>query len=247
MNMTASQSRAHILIVDDDVRLAELIANYLGRQNFSASLAHSAQEARQALGVYRFDLLVMDVMMPGESGLDFVTAWRQEKADNTPILLLTALGESGDRIAGLEAGADDYLTKPFEPRELLLRIEAILRRQAMPPLAPEGGQKFIKLGALQFDPNTKRLWHDQTVIALTHSEAELLSILALNLAKPVSRQTIYDGIHCDGQFIRPLSLSEERAIDVAISRLRRKIETDSKQPVFLQTVHGKGYVLMPTH
>ncbi|MCX8506357.1 MAG: response regulator [Alphaproteobacteria bacterium] len=239
----------HVLIVDDDVRLADLIANYLRRQNLQASIAHSAVEARQLLAVFRFDLLVMDVMMPGETGLEFVGSWRQQNDDiaaATPILLLTALGEGHDRIAGLEVGADDYLTKPFEPRELLLRIEAILRRHAA-PAPPSATAKLINLGVFHYDITHRRLWCGSDLVALTSKESEILAILVQNLGEAVSRQILYDGLNSEGKFTRNLSLSDERAIDVAISRLRRKIESDPKHPLCLQTVHGKGYALIPTN
>ena len=187
--------------------------------------------------------------MPGETGLEFVGSWRQQndvRAAATPILLLTALGEGHDRIAGLEVGADDYLTKPFEPRELLLRIEAILRRQSA-PLPPLATENLVNLGVFQYDVAHKRLWRGSAPIALTSKESEILAILAQNLGEAVSRQTLYDGLNFDGKMTRNLSESDERAIDVAISRLRRKIESDPRRPLCLQTVHGKGYALMPTN
>jgi len=222
-------SSPHILVVDDDTRLRELLRRYLSENDFVVSAANGAEEARTLLAGITFDLLVLDVMMPGEDGLSLTQSIRQES--NTPILLLTARGEVEDRIAGLERGADDYLVKPFEPRELLLRISTILRRSA-PPVA----RSHIQFGDCRFDVERGELWRQDEPVKLTSMEQRLLNALALAAGDAVSRETLIEQSAIDGG---------ARAIDVQVTRLRRKIEPNPRAPRFLQTVRGHGYRLRP--
>lgn len=218
----------HILVVDDDRRIRELLKRYLSDNGFRVTTAEHAAEARARLEGLAFDLIVLDVMMPGESGLDFVKSLRRTSA--VPILMLTARGEAGDRIEGLERGVDDYLAKPFEPRELLLRIGTVLRRAQMPG-ATKAGE--ISLGPLRFNVTRGELWDGDRQIRLTTREIQLMRIFAANPGKPLARLDL-----CDNE-------AAERSIDVQINRLRRKLESDPKNPVYLQTVRGEGYALMP--
>ncbi len=221
----------HLLVVDDDSRLRALLARYLGEQGHIVSTASSAAEARARMRSLAFDLLVLDVMMPGQSGVDFARALRRE-SHAIPILMLTARSEAEDRIAGLEAGADDYLPKPFEPRELLLRIAAILRRAARPPEAP----RPITLGRWRFDPERADLAAGEETVRLTDVEASLLRVLAQAAGGIVSRDDLVDR--------SPVPMNA-RSVDVQVNRLRRKIEADPRTPRYLQTVRGLGYVLRP--
>jgi two-component system phosphate regulon response regulator OmpR len=224
---------AHVLVVDDDVRLRNLLSRYLVEQGFRVTTASDPTEARDKLRVVQPDLLVLDVMMPGETGLSLTTTLRAERAD-LPILLLTARGAPEDRIAGFEAGADDYLPKPFEPYELVLRLRAMLRRRTP---APVGTQPLIRLGPLEFDADRAELTGPEGVIHLTGGEAALLQALARRPGDVLSRDEIVDLLRMDE--------AGERAIDVQVTRLRRKIETDPREPRFLHTVRGRGYVLKP--
>jgi two-component system phosphate regulon response regulator OmpR len=219
---------AHILVVDDDRRLLELIRRYLADNGFAVTTAGGPEEARAALARFSVDLIVMDVMMPGESGLELTRSLRAEMA--TPILLLTARGESGDRIEGLESGADDYLAKPFEPRELVLRIGAILRRVA-PPAIPSGPVRF---GPFLFDPEREELRAEGVPVRLTSAEASLLAVLARQPGAVVSREALLEQSRINGNV---------RTVDVQVTRLRRKIEDDPRLPRFLHTIRGQGYVL----
>lgn len=221
----------HLLVVDDDTRLRGLLARYLGEQGHIVTTAASAAEARAILRLLAFDMMVLDIMMPGESGLDFARSLRAE-GSTLPILMLTARGESEERIAGLEAGADDYLTKPFEPRELLLRIGAILRRAVRPA---EGGTT-IRLGAWRFDPERGELMSRAETVRLTEAESSLLKVLAQTPGGIVSRDELVE---------RSGGAIAARSVDVQVNRLRRKIEADPKLPRYLQTVRGAGYVLRP--
>jgi len=223
------EGQAHILVVDDDRRLRELLRRYLAERGYRVSVAADAAEARASLKGLEFDLVVLDVMMPGESGLAFTRAFRQES--DAPVLLLTAMGEAQDRIAGLEAGADDYLAKPFEPRELLLRIEAILRRGGRRP-APAGP---LRLGEYSFDLARGELKRGDDTVRLTASEAELLRVFARRPGVTISREELSRAAGDPGS----------RAVDVQVTRLRRKIEPDPRAPRYLQTVWGQGYVLWP--
>lgn len=218
----------HILIVDDDRRIRELLKRYLSDSGYRVTTAEHAAEARARLEGISFDLLVLDVMMPGESGLDLTRSLRQ--TSNVPILMLTARGEASDRIDGLERGVDDYLAKPFEPRELLLRIGTILRRTQAP-----GARKHdeLSLGPCRFNVTRGELWNGDRQIRLTTREVQLMRIFAANPGKPLSRLDL-----CDNE-------AAERSIDVQINRLRRKLEADPKNPLYLQTVRGEGYALMP--
>ncbi|HYZ60903.1 MAG TPA: response regulator [Acetobacteraceae bacterium] len=225
---------AHILVVDDDVRLRALLSRYLAEQGFRVTAASHAAEARDKMRVVQPDLLVLDVMMPGETGLSLTGALRAERAD-VPILLLTARGAPEDRIAGFEAGADDYLAKPFEPYELVLRLRAMLRRRApAPPLEPQGP---VRLGPLEFDVVRGELAGPDGIVHLTGGESALLQVLARKPGEVLSREAIVETLQMDE--------AGERAIDVQVTRLRRKIEADPREPRFLHTVRGRGYVLKP--
>jgi two-component system phosphate regulon response regulator OmpR len=231
--------KAHILVVDDDQRLRELLRNFLSRNGFRVTIAADAVEARDRLTSMDFDLMVLDVMMPGESGLAFAAALRQQRKP-LPILMLTAMGEAKDRIAGLESGADDYLPKPFEPRELLLRIGSILRRITQPaPASPVAALPvaIVKLGELRFDTKRGELLAGEKRIRLTEAERALLMIFALNLGQDMSRDALARLLGGD---------VNARTIDVQVTRLRRKIEDDPKFPRYLQTVRGTGYRLVST-
>lgn len=227
---------AHLLIVDDDARIRDLLKQYLIRQGFFVSGARDAAHARRLLDGLEFDLIVLDVMMPGQDGIDFTRDLRAS-GHRTPIMLLTAKGETTDRIVGLEAGADDYLAKPFEPKELLLRINAILRR--MPDETEAQAPKYLSLGPARYDLERAELWRGEEVVRLTATETQLMQILAATPGEPVSRA---DLVHRLG---RGEDQAQERAVDVQITRLRRKIESDPRQPRYLQTVRGAGYMLAP--
>lgn len=221
----------HILVVDDDTRLRDLLHKYLLEQGFRVTTAADAEEARAKLAALAFDLLVLDIMMPGESGITLTASLRTES--QVPILLLTAMTESEDRIAGLESGADDYLPKPFEPRELVLRINAILRR-----LLPKTESPVDKLyfGGFCFDLTREELRRGDAPVRLTTAETALLKTLARQPGVPVSRDALTNESPVIGN---------TRAIDVQVTRLRRKIEADPKFPRYLQTVRGTGYILIP--
>ena len=223
---------AHVLIVDDDARLRALLRRYLAEQGFRVTTADDAADARGKMRALQPDLLVLDVMMPGESGLSLTEALRAERSD-LPILLLTARGAPEDRIAGFEAGADDYLGKPFEPRELVLRLRAMLRRSAPPP--PAGPAGPLRLGALELDVGRAELRGPEGVVHLTGGEAALLQLLARSPAQVLSREAIAAALGMDE--------AGERAIDVQVTRLRRKIEADPSEPRHLVTVRGLGYKL----
>ncbi|ONG50014.1 DNA-binding response regulator [Pseudoroseomonas deserti] len=225
----------HLLVVDDDARLRNLLQRFLSEQGFRVTAAADAVAARQALNSMAFDLLVLDVMMPGESGLDLTEGLRREGQD-VPILMLTAAGAPDDRIAGFERGADDYLAKPFDPRELALRIRTILKRStpALPaslPLAP------VQLGPHWYDPERGELRGQDGTHRLTGGEAALLSALARRAGEVLTREEIAAALGTPE--------AGERAVDVQVTRLRRKIEPDPREPRFLQTVRHRGYVLKP--
>lgn len=227
---------AHVLVVDDDARIRTLLQKFLVRNGFWVSTARDAAHARNLLEGLDFDLLVLDVMMPGEDGLALTASLRERMT--TPILLLTARADASDRIEGLEAGADDYLAKPFEPRELLLRMTAILRRVPKPPARSEP-PRTMQLGAVRYDLTRGELWRGRDLVRLTATEAMLMRIFATRAHEPVSRTELVEDLGGgDAQ-------AQERAVDVQITRLRRKIETDPKAPRYLQTVRGAGYMLAP--
>lgn len=231
-----SDPAPHLLIVDDDERIRGLLRKFLVRNGFFVSVARDAAQARALLAGLEFNLIVMDVMMPGEDGVTLTRSLRKTQA--TPVLLLTAKGETEDRIRGLEAGADDYLPKPFEPKELLLRINAILRRMPEPE-AENAAPKVLSLGPVRYDLERAELIRGDEPIRLTATEVQLMRIFSENLREPVSRAKLVEDLGRDkGQ-------AQERAVDVQITLLRRKIETDPKQPRYLQTVRGEGYMLAP--
>jgi two-component system phosphate regulon response regulator OmpR len=228
--------QSHILVVDDDERIRGLLQKFLSRNGFLVSAARDSAHARRLLDGLEFDLIVLDVMMPGEDGLALTAALRTTLT--TPILLLTARGDADDRIRGLEAGADDYLPKPFEPRELLLRINAILRR------VPRGETRdapprTIQLGEVRYDMSRGELWHGADLVRLTATESMLMRIFAARIHEPVSRMELVEELGGG------VAEAQERAVDVQITRLRRKIEADPKMPRYLQTVRGAGYMLAP--
>jgi two-component system phosphate regulon response regulator OmpR len=224
----------HILVVDDDARLRALLSRYLSDNGFRVTTAENAADARAKLRSVSPDLLVLDVMMPGESGLALTESLRHEGDGDLPVLLLTARGAPEDRIAGFEAGADDYLGKPFEPLELVLRIRAMLRRTTTVRGAAAGP---VQLGTAEFDPERGELRVASGAIRLTGGEAALLSALARKPNEVLSREELAAALGMDE--------SGERAIDVQVTRLRRKIEADPREPRFLHTVRGRGYVLKP--
>ncbi|GBQ72250.1 two component response regulator OmpR [Ameyamaea chiangmaiensis NBRC 103196] len=233
---TTAGAGAHVLVIDDDARLRRLLQRYLVEQGFRITVAGDAAEARQILTFLHPDAMVVDVMMPGENGLSLIKGLR-DSGLALPVLMLTARGEPEDRIVGLEAGADDYLAKPFEPRELLLRLKAHLRRAV--PVNPTTTQRPIRLGSLEFDTGRGLLSGASGVVHLTGGEQALLSVLAARPGETLSREEI----------ARLLDMDEigERAVDVQVTRLRRRIEPDPREPRFLHTVRGKGYVLKPGH
>jgi two-component system phosphate regulon response regulator OmpR len=222
---------AHVLVVDDDRRLRELLQRYLSDNGFRVTTAADAEAARAKLDCFAFDLLVLDVMMPGEDGLA-LTAWLR-RTSQVPILLLTARGEPDDRIAGLEHGADDYLAKPFEPRELLLRINSILRRSTA-QAAVQPAPTDVRFGDFRFDLRRLELANGDSPVRLTSAEAGLLRALAGPPGVVKSRDELSRECAVAGGV---------RTIDVQVTRLRRKIEPDPKFPRYLQTVRGRGYVL----
>jgi two-component system phosphate regulon response regulator OmpR len=229
----ATEPGRHLLVVDDDDRIRELLKEFLARAGFRVTAAPDAARARKLMGELTFDLAVFDVMMPGEDGLS-LTRWVRER-DGTPVLMLTAKGETDDRIGGLSAGADDYLAKPFEPQELLLRIEAILRRTAV-----KGGERAqVSLGRYTFDLDRSELYDGEQPVRLTEGEAKLLKRLAQSRDRAIDRFDLAEEL-TDADID-----ASARAIDVQVTRLRRKIEADPKNPRYLQTVRGVGYMLAP--
>ena len=228
--MSPGGAARHLLVVDDDDRIRDLLKQYLSRAGFRVTTAADAAAARKLMGLLDFDLLVLDVMMPGEDGFS-LARWVRARDRSTPVMMLTARGLAGDRIEGLTLGADDYLAKPFDPQELLLRIEAVLRRAGPRP----GGQRQVQLGACSFDLERSELSRDGAPVRLTEAEAQLLRTLALSAHAPVDRMAL--GPENPD--------SSGRSVDVQVTRLRRKIEPDPKNPRYLQTVRGVGYMLAP--
>ena len=226
---------AHLLVVDDDERIRGLLQKFLIRSGFLVSVARDAVQARRLLAGLEFDLIVLDVMMPGEDGISLTRDLRARM--QVPILLLTAKGEAANRIEGLEAGGDDYLVKPFEPKELLLRINAILRR--VPQARPEASApKVLHLGGARYDMDRGELWRGESLVRLTATEAALMRLFANAPGVAVSREKLVGDLGRE-------DVAQERAVDVQITRLRRKIEDDPKSPRYLQTVRGEGYMLQP--
>ncbi len=220
------EGAAHILVVDDDRRLRELLRRYLVQHGYAVSLAGDVAEARRLLESFAYDLLVLDLMLPDEDGLDLAAELRRRS--DVPILLLTARGEPEERIAGLEAGADDYVVKPFEPRELLLRIATVLRR------AGRRGGGVVRFGPFRFDLDTQELRRDGEFVRLTSVEASLLAILAREPGRPMARSELARRSRISGS---------DRAVDVQMARLRRKIESNPRVPRYLVTLRGEGYAL----
>ncbi|MEM9619213.1 MAG: response regulator [Pseudomonadota bacterium] len=218
----------HLLVVDDDNRIRALLKRYLSEHGFRTSIASNAAEARSLMNTVDFDLLILDVMMPGESGFDLTKSIRA--ASNVPVLLLTARGLPEDRIEGLERGADDYLSKPFEPRELLLRVSALLRRSRAVAL----NRQELTFGRCTFTVGRGELRCDGQLVKLTAGETALLKALAQKPGDAISREALAE----------QTSTAMERSIDVQVTRIRKKIEEDPRAPIYLQTVRGVGYALM---
>ena len=230
------QDSAHILIVDDDSRIREVLQAYLVKNGFWCSAANGADQAARVLKMFRIDLIIMDVMMPGEDGISLTA--RLRNLIDTPVIVLSAKSEVLDRIDGLSAGADDYVPKPFDPQELLLRIEAILRRSEKDRRV-EPIEISLSLGAHMFDSRRGELWRGQERVPLTQSEIAVLRLLAKTPNKPVERPTLAKEI--TGKEFN----FQDRGIDVMVSRLRSKFEDDPRNPRFLTTVRGTGYMLVP--
>jgi len=237
--MNPADLQPHLLVVDDDERIRGLLQKFLMRNGFLVTIARSAAQARRLLAGLEFDLVVLDVMMPGEDGIELTRALRQSMS--VPILLLTARGETASRIEGFEAGADDYLVKPFEPKELLLRINAILRR--VPQVRVEPGPRVLHMGSVRYDIDRGELWRGTDPVRLTATEAQLMRIFAAAPGQPVGRDRLVGDLKTDDD--GDAEKNSDRAVDVQITRLRRKIEADPKQPRYLQTVRGSGYMLAP--
>lgn len=234
--MSIDAAGAHILIIDDDERIRTLLARFMAKNGYLVSKARDAAHARRLLKGLEFDLLIIDVMMPGEDGFSLTRDLRLSLT--TPIMLLSARGDAEDRIKGLEAGADDYLPKPFEPQELLLRVNAILRRVPKDMNKPTP-PRTLHMGKFRYDITRSELWQGESAVRLTATENALMRVFAATPNTAVSRERLVEEL---GQGD---SSANERAIDVQITRLRRKIEADPKQPRYLQTVRGAGYMLAP--
>lgn len=222
------QSLPHILVVDDDDRIRNLVSRYLNEHGFLSFTAADAQEAKDIMTVGAFDALVLDVMMPGQDGRALTRELR--KKNDLPVLLLTAMGEVEDRIDGLQSGADDYLTKPFDPRELVLRLESLLRRR---PQQKTESKKY-RIGQWLYDPDVPQLERGTEIVRLTDVEVNLMRALTRRAGIILSREELAAQSGMD---------AGERTIDVQVTRLRKKLEEDSKMPRYLQTVRGKGYML----
>ncbi|MEL6217101.1 MAG: response regulator [Pseudomonadota bacterium] len=233
--MAETDEPAHILVIDDDRRIRELLGRFLYRNGYLVTGARDAAHASRLLETLAFDLLIVDVMMPGENGIAFTQRLRRQI--EVPVLLLTARSETEDRISGLEAGADDYLAKPFEPRELLLRVAAILRR-AVPVPAPSQ-PRLLSLGQTRYDTSRGELTRGEELVRLTSTEQALMRVFSRQPNEPVSRARLAEELGGSAGSV------QDRAVDVQITRLRRKIESDPKAPRYLQTVRGSGYMLTP--
>ena len=232
-----SENKAHLLLVDDDKRILSLLSAYLSKNNFLVSSARNSIEARSLLNYFEFDLLIIDIMMPGENGLNLLESIR--KQTNVPAIFLSAKGESKDKISGLEIGADDYLSKPFEPKELLLRLERLLLRNNRK--SSNETDRYVEIGNKVFDLYRMELSYENRIVKLTNLEISLLKFLVLNPEKTISREMV----------LKDLNLNQEdkdinqRNVDVQITRLRKKIEQDPKNPQHLKTVRGRGYRFLP--
>lgn len=234
--MSIDADGAHILIIDDDERLRNLLAQYMVKNGYLISKARDAAHARRLLAGLEFDLLIVDVMMPGEDGFSLTRDLRQSLT--TAIVLLTAGEDAEDRAKGLEAGADDYLSKPFEPQELLLRVDAILQRipkDMSKPTLP----RTLQMGEFRYDLTRSELWQANDLVRLTSTENALMRVFAASPNIAISRNRLVKELGHGN------SSANERAIDVQVTRLRRKIEANPKQPRYLQTVRGAGYMLAP--
>lgn len=229
MTPDRSSAASHVLVVDDDQRLRDLLTKYLGEQGFFVSSAANTVEAEEMLRVFTIDAMVLDVMMPGETGMAYATRLRA-RAGTPPVLLLTARGAAEDRIAGLEAGAADYLGKPFAPKELLLRLQNILTRARQ----QQAAKSAVLFGDYRFDIAQGRLSNREGAVYLTSSECDCLRILAQSAGTPLSRESIATALG---------DVSNERSVDVQINRLRKKIEPQPSKPIYLQTIRHAGYVL----
>ena len=217
---------AHILVVDDDDGIRDLVKQYLIQNNFVVTTANSAEDANEKIKVVKFDLIVLDIMMPGKSGLEFTIENKNNL--NTPIILLTAKGEISDRVEGLEIGADDYLPKPFEPKELILRIKNILNKTKL-----KNKKRVIDFGNITIDLNRHIIFKENKEFKINNTEKTILEVMINSPGKTFSREEIASITNLD----------KERSIDVIITRLRKKIEPDPKNPKYLQTLRGEGYVL----
>lgn len=236
----SNDTQPHLLIVDDDARIRALLHKYLLRNGFLVTAARDAAHARRLMLGLSFDLIVLDVMMPGEDGISLTRHIHSQ--GTAPVLLLTARGEAEDRITGLEAGADDYLPKPFEPRELLLRINSILRRnpqQNATAILPQ----ILVIGPLRYDLERGELKQDDRPVRLTQTEAAIMRLFCENPGEVISREALVDHLSRDRTGHGGM-VGQERAVDVQITRLRRKLEHDPKNPRHLQTVRGAGYMLV---
>jgi len=218
--------KAHILIVDDDDRIRELVKLYLNENDYLVTTANSAEDAKEKVNIIKFDIIILDIMMPGQSGLDFTN--ENKKKINTPIILLTAKGEPSDRIGGLEIGADDYLAKPFEPKELVLRIKNILNKTKS-----KSQKRVVNFSNINIDLNKSLIIKNNREFKINNTEKIILEKMINSPGETFTREEI-------GKLI---NLDKERSIDVIITRLRKKIEIDPKNPKFLQTIRGTGYVL----
>jgi DNA-binding response OmpR family regulator len=235
---TVMASPLHVLLVDDDARLAALVAEYLGQHEVEVTVAADGERGLAALGrgKARFDVVLLDLMLPGQSGLEVVKRLRADPAfAGVGIIMITAKGDDVDKIVGLELGADDYLAKPFNPRELLARVRALARRLAAAPMAEAGGR--LRVGGLEIDLGAREVTLDGRRVALTHYELELLAVLARAAGRVLSRDQILEALR--GEELDPF----DRSIDVHISKLRAKLEANPKEPRYIKTVRGVGYVL----
>ncbi|MDA9758930.1 response regulator transcription factor [Candidatus Pelagibacter sp.] len=217
---------AHILVVDDDEGIRTLVKKYLNENNYLVTTANNAEDAFEKIQIIKFDLIILDIMMPGKSGLEFIK--ENQKKLNTPVILLTAKGEANERVEGLEVGADDYLPKPFEPKELILRIQNIIRKTKK-----SDQKRVIQFENIKIDLNKQLIIKKNTEYKINNTEKKILEKMINNPGKTFSREDI--GVLTE--------LDKERSIDVIITRLRKKIEIDPKNPKFLQTIRGAGYVL----
>ena len=221
----------HILVIDDDKRLNNLLEKFLKDNNHFVDTAQNAKSARKKISIVAYDIIILDIMMPGENGLDLLKFIRENY--DTPVLMLSAMKDTKNRIIGFERGADDYLGKPFEPKELLLRIKAILRRTEENKIIPLNKSNIIKFSNIIYDPSLAIVWRNSEKIILTSKENELLNILVKGNGETIDRYVLIKNLHL-----------ESRGIDITISRLRKKIENNPKRPINILTIRGEGYALL---